>query len=129
MEACEASGRVFLVDAYPPGSLIITEGTYIDHPGANPSLHWNVYLATWVMVYGGWDGKVYITSSLATNLTDWAAPRVLVESDQAGRAWYPTIVGARGDVVAGKNSLLYYSDMAMDFSVRKFYRASLQLER
>jgi hypothetical protein len=101
----------------------------IDHPGANPSLHWNVYLATWVMVYGGWDGKVYITSSQATNLTDWVAPRVLVESDQAGRAWYPTIVGARGDAVAGKDSLLYYSDMALDFSVRKFYRAPLHLER
>jgi len=31
--------------------------------GGNPSLHWNKYLELWVMVYHGWNGNIYITTS------------------------------------------------------------------
>jgi hypothetical protein len=97
------------------------------HPGANPSLHWNTYLAKWIIVYGGWDNKTYISST--ENLIEWSHPMVLIESNQEGRAWYPTIISDAGDTIAGEKATLYYADIAPDFSGRKFYGVPLQFSR
>jgi hypothetical protein len=97
------------------------------HEGGNPSVHWNTYLGKWIMVYGGWDGVIYLSSS--TDLINWDIPQALVTSDQGGRAWYPTIIGDSGDTVAGQNSRLYYADIANDFSSRKFYARDITFMR
>lgn len=100
---------------------------FIGHQGANPSVHWNDFLGKWIMVYGGWDGVIYISSSI--DLINWDPPRVLIGSDQNGRAWYPTIIGDGGDTLAGQNAHLYYADIASDFSSRKFYKSTVTFFR
>lgn len=95
--------------------------------GANPSVHWNDYLAKWIIVYGGWDGSIYISSS--TDMLNWDLPEVLVISDQDGRAWYPTVISDMGDTLAGKSARLYYADIANDFSSRKFYARTITFTR
>jgi hypothetical protein len=101
---------------------------FLGYEGANPSIHWNTYLQQWVMIYGGWDGSLYITSS--ADLIRWAVPRVLVRPEQkGGHAWYPTIISAQGDTTAGESAYLYYADIAPSASARKFYRSALTFTR
>ena len=95
--------------------------------GANPSVHWNSYLDEWVMVWGGWDGNVYIASS--TDLIAWSTPRVLATSTfTAGHAWYPTIIGD-SDTAAGQTAQLYYADLSSDFTTRHFVTRSITFTR
>lgn len=100
---------------------------FIGHEGGNPSVHWNSYLGKWVMVYGGWDGIIYIASS--ADMINWDMPQTLVSSDQGGRAWYPTIIGDKGDTLAGQTAHLYYADIASNFSSRKFYMRTIAFTR
>ena len=100
---------------------------FIGHEGGNPSVHRNYYLGKWLMVYGGWDGITYLSSSL--DLINWDAPIPLVHSDQSGRAWYPTIIGDSGDILAGQMAHLYYADISGDYSSRKFYLRTIHFRR
>jgi len=100
---------------------------FIGREGGNPSVHYNTHLERWIMVYGGWDGTTYISSS--TDMIHWDTPRALAVSDQGGRAWYPTIVGDEGDTVAERVANLYYADIAADFSSRKFYKRTITFEQ
>jgi hypothetical protein len=100
---------------------------FVGHEGANPSVHWNTYLSKWIMVYGGWDEVIYISSS--TDLLNWDTPQMIIISDQGGRAWYPTIMGDRGDLRAGQTARIYYADIADDFSSRKFYVRTITFTR
>lgn len=86
--------------------------------GANPSVHWNGYLGQWVMVYGGWDGTIYLSSS--ADLVTWSLPRFVVgPATPGGHAWYPTIISNNGDTSARNHPRLYYADIAPDFSSRR----------
>jgi len=76
-------------------------------PGSNPSVHYNTYLAQWIMVYHAWSpGCIYIAASV--DGYNWTEPRQLVCSNEGGRTWYPTIIG-ESDVLAGKTARLYYA--------------------
>lgn len=76
-------------------------------PGGNPSVHWNTHLEKWVMVYHGWNGNIYITTS--EDGIDWDVPQSIVSSALGGKAWYPTIIGDT-DVKAGQTAKIYYAD-------------------
>jgi hypothetical protein len=100
---------------------------FLPHEGANPSIHFNTLLAKWVMVYGGWDGIVYMSAS--TDLIAWETPRSLVGSQYSGgRAWYPTVIGD-SDLIAGASAHLYYADITADFSSRQFLSVPLAFNR
>ena len=87
-------------------------------PGGNPSVHWNTYLNKWVMVWHGWSpANIYI--SVSTNGINWDTPKMIIVSEQGGRAWYPTIIGVT-DVEAGQVAKIYYADFAQDGGSRKF---------
>lgn len=73
-------------------------------PGANPSVHWNDYLEKFIMIWHGWDGKLYISSS--DNCEIWDVPRLLLEDGP--KAWYPCIVGT-DSTTGGQTIALYYS--------------------
>ncbi|XP_023336347.1 uncharacterized protein LOC111707468 [Eurytemora carolleeae] len=77
-------------------------------PGGNPSLHWNKYLELWVMVYHGWNGNIYITTS--RDLPFFNTPRILVARSSAiEKNWYPTLLSwAHGDRLGGRSLYLYY---------------------
>ena len=95
--------------------------------GANPSVHWNSLLQKWVMVYGSWDGSIYITSSV--DLLDWDPPIFVVASQNPGGfAWYPTIIGD-SDTSAGADAYLYYADLVADESSRQFMVGTLTFVR
>lgn len=87
-------------------------------PGANPAIHYNLYLNKWVMVWHGWDNKLYISSSVDT--MNWDTPRVLATSVNGYRAWYPTIICPEGGSLwGGQTCRLYYSDNWKDGSDRR----------
>jgi hypothetical protein len=77
------------------------------HPGANPSVHYNEYLRTYVMVWHTWqDLSVYLSTS--DDLIHWDTPRLLVAAGEGERVWYPTIIGTT-DQIAGADVWLYYA--------------------
>jgi hypothetical protein len=61
-----------------------------------------------VIVYHGWNGHIYLSTSL--NGIDWQSPVKIVTASSGRRTWYPTIIGDT-DLKAGKVARLYYSDM------------------
>ncbi|WP_257668899.1 hypothetical protein [Parapedobacter tibetensis] len=73
------------------------------NPGANPSVHWNDYLEKFVMVWHGWDGKLYIAASDDCEI--WEQPRLLLEDGV--KAWYPNTVGYTS-TTGGQSVTLYY---------------------
>ncbi|MCH5686155.1 hypothetical protein LWM68_18980 [Niabella sp. W65] len=77
------------------------------NPGSNPSVHWNTYLNRFVMIWHGWDGKLYISAS--ADGETWETPRLLLQDGP--KAWYPAIIGA-SSVEGGQAIQLYY---AFDF--------------
>jgi hypothetical protein len=76
--------------------------------GANPSVHFNYHLNKYVIVYHGWNGNIYLSTSL--NGIDWEYPSNIVAASSGRRAWYPTIIGDT-DTRAGKVARLYYADI------------------
>ena len=76
--------------------------------GEHPSIHWNRspspycgvarlqravcrYLRQWVMVWNGYDGRIYVTS--ATRLPRFQPPRVLIpKQNTRQKNWYPTLL-------------------------------------
>lgn len=78
-------------------------------PGANPAIHFNTYLNKWVMVWHGWDNKLYISAS--ADSMNWEDARVIAESINQSRAWYPTIICPNGgNMWCGQSGRLYYAD-------------------
>ncbi|MBO9591281.1 MAG: hypothetical protein J7599_00140 [Niabella sp.] len=74
------------------------------NPGSNPSVHWNTYLNKFVMIWHGWDGKLYISAS--ANAEVWETPKLLLEDGP--KAWYPSIIGT-SSVEGGQVIQLYYA--------------------
>jgi hypothetical protein len=77
------------------------------YPGANPSVHYNTYLAKWVMVWHTWD-DTGIWLSTSDDMINWNQPINIVLAEGVERAWYPTIVGD-SDTQAGQTAWLYYA--------------------
>ena len=74
-------------------------------PGGNPSVHYNSYLETWIMIYHTWSGDLVYSSS--HNLVDWENPVSLIQNQSIEKSWYPTIIGKTNTVI-GPNGTLYY---------------------
>src|SRR5690606_24044869 len=83
-------------------------------PGANPAVHWNDFLGKFVMVWHGWDGKIYISAS--EDCENWEIPRLLLEDGD--KAWYPNMIGY-SSVEGGQQMKLYYSYDFQDDGRRK----------
>jgi len=77
--------------------------------GGNPSVHFNEYLNKYVIVYHGWNGNIYLSTS--ANGIEWESPVKIVTASSGNRVWYPTIIGET-DLAAGKVARLYYADFA-----------------
>ena len=67
-------------------------------PGANPSVHYNLFLQRWIIVWYGWDNVLYISSSYDGIL--WADPQTLLS--ESGDLKYPNFFGD------GQKVRLYY---------------------
>jgi hypothetical protein len=81
------------------------------HAGANPSVHFNTHLKKWVMVWHTWNSlpntpTVWLSTS--DDLLHWQPPVKIVSVTEAGKAWYPTIIG-QTDVLASEYANLYYA--------------------
>lgn len=74
-------------------------------PGANPSVHWNTYLNKFIMVWHGWNGKLYISASDDGEV--WDDAQLLL--DEGSKTWYPVIVGT-SSVNGGQAVTLYYAN-------------------
>lgn len=89
--------------------------------GRNPNVMFNATFGRWVMVYGGWNGVVYMSSS--EDAVYWEEPIPITE-DQNGQALYPTLIGSRGSIVGNRTMKLYHgkdtnpSTLARDFVYR-----------
>lgn len=89
--------------------------------GRNPQAMFNEILGRWVMVYGGWDGVVYMSSS--EDAVYWESP-IPVTRDQNGQALYPSLIGSLGSMVGNITMKLYHgrdtnpSTLARDFVYR-----------
>jgi hypothetical protein len=82
--------------------------------GGNPSVMWNTYLKKWIMVYGSWDKKIYM--SFSNDGIEWDTPWVVFEDD--GEEWYPNLISEEGDQFGGKRLRLYYSYNINDYGIR-----------
>ncbi|GAA3259583.1 hypothetical protein ACFO1B_54430 [Dactylosporangium siamense] len=92
---------------------------FLPHEGHNPSVTWNGYLDRWVMVYAGWDGRTYLSSSVG--LLNWTPPVLLLApAPPYDRIWYPTLIGDGGDQSSGRDVRLYYARMRPGTGVRDF---------
>lgn len=89
-------------------------------PGANPSVQWNTLLEKWILVWHGWNGNIYLSSS--ADGINWDIPRFVAgPENNRVHAWYPTLIDATGgDAVGGQTVRLYYADIASDVSERDF---------
>ncbi|KAI9005600.1 hypothetical protein DFJ74DRAFT_773874 [Hyaloraphidium curvatum] len=96
-------------------------------PGGNPSLHWNTVLQRWVLVWHGWDLKLYVSAS--DDCLSWDAPRLLTTSVDGSRAWYPTVISWEGNDVAGGESYLYYADKFVPPDRRSVIKRTLRISR
>ncbi|KAI9004994.1 hypothetical protein DFJ74DRAFT_712878 [Hyaloraphidium curvatum] len=98
-------------------------------PGANPHVHFNTYLNKWVMVWHGWNFRLYISAS--DDGLNWESPRLLATSINNSRAWYPTVVCATGGSLWGAQwCRLYYGDnWAPNTDRRDFVSRTLQFVR
>jgi hypothetical protein len=74
-------------------------------PGANPSVHWNTYLNKFIMVWHGWDEKLYISASDDGEV--WDDARLLL--DEGSKTWYPVVIGT-DSVNGGQTVTLYYAN-------------------
>lgn len=82
--------------------------TLAGHRGGNPSVHWNTFLQQWVMVWHRWAGDLWISTS--GDLLAWSPPNLLLSKpSDAGKAWYPTLIG-ESDQVGGESVTLLYAE-------------------
>ncbi|WP_242094158.1 T9SS type A sorting domain-containing protein [Aestuariivivens sediminicola] len=74
-------------------------------PGANPSVHWNTYLEKFIIVFHGWNEKLYISASEDGEV--WEEPQLLL--DEGSKTWYPVVVGTNSSE-GGQTVTLYYGN-------------------
>ena len=70
------------------------------------------FLQSWLVVWNGYNGHVYITT--ATRLPDWQPARILLEADLSNqprmKLWYPTLISDLGDRLGETHLHLYWRD-------------------
>jgi hypothetical protein len=96
-----------------------------NHPGGNPSVHFNSYLQRWVMVWHTWDDRG-LWLSFSNDLLQWATPQLIVTTGSGERVWYGSIIGET-DQIVGQNAWISYSRFPYRNSPpRNFVRRKLQ---
>lgn len=103
-----------------------------NHPGGNPSVHYNTYIDRWVMVWHVWDGPypgpASIWLSTSTDMVNWDTPIHLVSAEGNEKMWYPTIIGS-SDIEAGQSAWLYYAYWPNKYNwPRQFLRRKISFE-
>ena len=70
------------------------------------------FLRSWLMVWNGYNGHIYITTAL--RLPEWQPPRILLEADLSQqprmKLWYPTLISDLGDRLGQTHLHLYWRD-------------------
>lgn len=102
-------GSDFTVEAYNSvtgvGGLDTVIPGFETFAGRNPQVMFNETIGKWVMVAGGWDGIVYMSSS--DDAVVWETP-IRITRDQNGQALYPSLVGPKGSLVGNTEMKLYH---------------------
>jgi len=78
--------------------------------GEHPAIHWNRFVKQWVMVWNGYDGRIYISSSQTLADQAFHPARVLVEkANDQEKNWYPTLISEDyGDRFGHRHFYLYW---------------------
>ena len=94
--------------------------------GANPSVMWNTFLNKWVMVYGSWTKRIYM--SFSDDGIVWSAPeKIMGGTDQP--AWYPNLISEDGDLEGGEVVKMYWSDNQNDLGVRDLAYCKIKFKK
>lgn len=78
--------------------------------GEHPAIHWNRFVKQWMMVWNGYDGRIYISSGPRLADQAFEPARVLVEKATAQeKNWYPTLISEDyGDRLGHRHFHLYW---------------------
>ena len=72
----------------------------------------NRFLRSWLLVWNGFDGHIYITAAI--RLPQWRPPRILLKADLKRhprmKLWYPTLISHLGDRLGESRLQLYWRD-------------------
>jgi hypothetical protein len=101
-------------------------------PGSNPAIHFNVYLNKWVMLWNGWDNRMYISASEDVADPDgWETPRLVARSVDGTKAWHPTVVcqGGGSAWCPTNTGKLYYADRWRAPDLRDFVTRTITFRR
>lgn len=94
--------------------------------GANPSVMWNTFLGKWVMVYGSWTKRVYM--SFSEDGMVWSTPeKIMGGTDRP--AWYPNLISEDGDLKGGEVVKMYWSDNQNDLGVRDLAYCKIKFKK
>ncbi|RQP18607.1 MAG: hypothetical protein EAS52_04985 [Parapedobacter sp.] len=114
-------GRNFTIDGYDSetgiGGVDHKLAGLTSQAGANPSVMWNDFLKRWVMVYAGWNGVLYMSSSV-DGIT-WEQP-LAISKNAEETAGYPNLISEYGDLEGSKVVRLYYARNQNAAGVRQF---------
>jgi hypothetical protein len=97
-------------------------------PGAYPSVSYNTYLRSYVMVFSSWGEAFYY--SFSTNLIDWTSPKELTlpysfpKKGDDWHLWYGTLIGASSNF-SGEKAKLYFAHIRHNPTERIFYQADV----
>lgn len=100
-------------------------------PGSNPGMHYNFYLAKWVMIWNSWDGKLYISANAdISNPQGWETPRLFATSIDKTKAWHATVISKPGGSAwGGASTRVYYADRWRKPDIRDFVVRTLVFKR
>ena len=104
------------------GKDIPIDGFYAQ--GGSPSVMWNSYLKKWIMTYGSYSHKIYM--SFSDDGIKWDTPWVAFNED--GEQWYPNLISEEGDMFGGKRIRLYYANNFRTYSHRDLVYRILTFE-
>ncbi|KAI9023439.1 hypothetical protein DFJ74DRAFT_768045 [Hyaloraphidium curvatum] len=97
-------------------------------PGSNPSIHWNVYVEKWIVIFNGWDNCLHVSGS--DDGIHWEGVRTLTCSMDGSRAWYPNIVSPEGGSYWGGQWMkLYHADRFIWPDVRHLVQRGMNFWR
>lgn len=93
--------------------------------GANPSVVWNMELLRYIMVWHGWNGSIFMSSSFNGRI--WDDPKEILTCEMEGyKNWYPNLISENGDKNFGTRANLYYAKMHEHQSSRKFVYRTIE---
>lgn len=123
-------GNDFTINAYDASTGLGGKNVAIEKltsaTGANPSVMHNTFLGKWVMVYGTWGKRVVITYS--DDAIHWSSPEKILGSINSP-AWYPNIIGDKGDLTGGELVKIYWSHNQDDSGRRELAYCWLKFKK